>query len=110
MSIYQEKLSDFAISDFYKEISHVFPNIKASAHFSAAGFITGQFVLAQNLSGAPKQFHSMLLSGIRTSQLQTDMALELKFKQAIPYTYIVDTFVLSQVTYTIRNGEILLVE
>ena len=110
-SIYEERLEDFAVSDLYHQIAHLFPRIKNSRAITASAFAAGnEFVLCQSLSGAPRQFRHALMSGIQSSRLNIDMGLRLEFTAPLAATMQVDSFVLSEVKYSFANGMITLSE
>ena len=83
----------------------MFPSIRESKYFTPAGFESGDFVVAANLSGAPQQFHRRLQSGVRTSNLTTDMSQELVFKTPTAEVLRADSFVVSDLTITYAKGQ-----
>ena len=101
-SIYMEEREK--ADEWYKELSHLFPEVDESKHFDPEQFYGGQFMLASNLSGAPSQFHKRLLSGVRTSLLTTDLSQEIEFSAPTTTALRVDTYVVSDVIYSYSKG------
>ena len=106
-SIYDEPLGP-DINEYYQQLHHQFPEISRSRHMTPSGFQTDQFIHAVNLSGAPVQYNKNLVSGVRSSVLNTDMHLQLRFKSPTTVTLQLDHYVISDVVYSFANGRITL--
>ena len=106
-SIYAEPPDDH--SQYYTQLKHLYPSISSSRYFTPAGFVGDQFIHAVNLSGAPAQFggaSGSLISGVQSSTLNTDMAITYTFAAPTASVLQADHFVMSDVVYTFRNGQI----
>ena len=106
-SIYDEPLGP-DINEYYAQLHHQFPEISTSRHITPVGFQGNQFIHAVNLSGAPTQYTRNLVSGVRSSILNTDMHLQIRFKNPTTVTLQLDHYVISDVVYSFANGRITL--
>ena len=104
-SIYDQPLGP-DVCEYEDQWRHLFPALSCSRHYTPTGIEDNQFVLATNLSGAPKQFHADLVSGVQTANLNTDMQLELQFTAPTASELQCDHYVMSDVVYTFRNGRL----
>lgn len=100
-TIYQEaRGNDGHADDWYKEASHLSPELQGSKYFTSSGWEGSDFVVCANLSGAPSSFHKRFLSGVRTSNLTTDPSQEIKFAAPTTALIQVDSYVISNVVCT----------
>ena len=95
----QQKFFDQDISSYnelFRELSHLLPRVKEATFFTSA-YTPPRFLLGIEFASAPQMFDNEFTSGIKTSNLQGDIVLQMNFAQPLTTLQQVNMFLESDV-------------
>ena len=87
-----------SFEQFYTELSHMYPQVLESPYFTEL-YETTRFIIGHRFASAPDMYASSITSGIRTSQLNSNIILMLNFAAAIGTQQRIDSFLQSDVIF-----------
>jgi hypothetical protein len=93
---FNENIDSF--EQFYTELSHMYPTVLKSEYFTEL-YETTRFILGYRFASAPDIYASNITSGIRTSQLNSNIVLMLNFVGALVTQNRIDSFLQSYVIF-----------
>lgn len=83
-----------SVEQAFLHLQDCFPDVKTAEYFTAL-YRTDRHIIAVNLQSAPSAFNDVLVSGIKTSSLNTDITLELTLDAAPTESIVAESFLFS---------------
>ena len=94
-----------SLEQSWRHVVQAFPQACGSEWFDE-GFKDRKYLQVTNLTSAPSNFQNQLVSGVRTSSLNSEIVIQLKFHSDPPAQLVADSFLLSDVVCQLVGGEL----